>query len=425
MAFAASREVYMIAFNSKYCSWLLRCAVLGVSLMFLAPAPAAAGVVLPYVKITLNDASQPAIGGTRVGFLRPTTPGSFDNNVYNFNGLQVKQVSNNGGTILDLQASKQHIAWIRVFFGQSLEWDVFSFDKGAANNISKSPEVIEDGLNVGGRNIVWTAFDAADDTYHVYRNQGANTVAITEGFMPGVFRLRGQPRASETDNIAWRESLSGSLGYFDANDDEIRIFVDDGLENSGHNISGHRVVWIARDFMGGGIPNRLKLYNGNTEQTTILAEEGGPLGTPVFAGNEDYDHPHVVWQGVVDPETFESVVWLTNVFSTEESIDFVDAVAPLAVAGVVPEVSDGKVAFIAGDIANNSSVVATYDINRDKVRIIASYPFDGTKFPGDVHISGPNLVWTVSEFLEEEPFFINSVVVAYRLDEYLKILLGL
>ena len=402
--------------HSRVCNVLF-----GALLTIFAPIPAEANGELPYVKITINNANNAVIGGRRVGFLRPI-PDTFDNNVYNFNGLQVKQVTNNGGTILDLQASQQTLAWVRVFFGQGIEWDVYSFDKGAAKNVSKTPEVIEDGLNVGGRNIVWTAFDSPDDTYHVYRNQGANTVAITEGFMPGVFRLRGAPRASESDNIVWNESLDGSVAYYDADDDEIRIIVDPGPEgalSSFYNISGHRVALIIRDVFG-ILPASLKLYNGNTEETEVLAEEGGPLGAPVIP--EDYDHPDLVWQAAVD---VGSGIWLTNV-STGETIDFVDAVAPFVPSGI-PEVSDGFASFLGTD-TNGNIVVAIYDIDRDKVRVIASYPPppDGNKFPENLHISGPNLVWTLPEFFEEGPPFVKgTAVVAYRLDEYIKILFNL
>lgn len=393
----------------------------------LASAPAEASGILPYIKITINNARTGVIGDRRVGFVRQD-PVTFETNVFNFDGLQVKKASKTPHFLLfGLGASKQHLAWSQGFADETgFELDVYSFDKGTAKNISNTPTQIDDNLDVAGKNIVWTTFIPEADTYHVYLNKGGNsnnTVAVTEGYLDNDFRFRQRSRVSETGNIVWQEQspLTGNndIVYFDGEDDEIRVAAasDPDRENNGVNISGHRVTWIS--YLGS--PQQLLLYNGNTEQTTVLAEEGGPLGAPGFSAGEDYDHPHQVFAAGVD---VGSGLWLMNVV-TGEAVDFVDAIAPLSFSGEFPEVSDGFAAFTAFDPANSRSVVAIYDIDRDKVRIIASYGQGQNGFPNDVHISGPNLVWTVSEFLEEPPFVINSVAVAYRLDEYIKILLGL
>jgi hypothetical protein len=420
----------MIAFNSKYCSWLLRCAVLGVSLTFFAPAPATAGGELPYIKIRINGARDPDIGRNgRVGFARPVNPDSLgDENVYHFNGIKIKQLTNNGGTINDIQASGQRLAWVR--FGLTPEGmfgsDLFSYDDKKVRNVSNDnePSEIQLDFDLAGKNLSWASFVNADLEYHVFLNKGGNqNIKITEGTEP---HFRTIAKTSTEGNVAWGESNDqgfGAIFYYDGNDEEIRSVVSDDQENGFFQLSGHRVAWITRDSFGddGVEPGRLKLYNGNTEQTTILAEGGGPFGEPVPTGTESYDHPYLLWQGVIDPETFESTFWLMNV-STGETIDLVEAVAPFTL-GSIPALSEGFVAFLGGD-GNGNGVVAIYDINRDKVRVIHTFPPDATEFSFNVRISGPNVVWDLFEFLDEPPFVRNSAVVAYRLDEYIKILLN-
>jgi hypothetical protein len=370
---------------------VLACAVLALAIL---STPTAADE-LPYITVKLHDADQGRIAGTRVAFLR-------EGQVHLFNVLSSRQITDGDDFKLDLQISKDRVVWASFGTGGS---DVFAYDGGQVRNLTADHDGVPSGLHLAGKYAAWSAYDAVDDTYHEYLNRARRTRAVTEDFFPGTFRVRSNPQVSEDGNMAWPEleEVGLSLAYYDRHEDEVRFIARDDLENNFQTISGHRVAWVARDTSG--VPSsQLKLYDGRTRQTKVLATAGGPFGTPVFT--ESYDHPYLVWQS-------SDGFWLTDVQS-DETIDLGAAVGVNLTSSDV-YVSDGYVAFRGSD-ANFNAVIGVYDIARGQTRTVVATPAIVTS----MRSSGPNVVWTVLEFLAEEPFFRSDVYVAYRLDTLLE-----
>src|SRR4030095_13651481 len=129
--------------------------IFGVLFTTLGAIPSASANVLPYIKITIPDAKNPDIARNgRVGFVRPTESGD---NVWNFNGLKLKQVTNSAGFTFELEASSQRLAFSRVDF--TVGADIYAYDDKKLRNLTDDNDTFLLDFDLSEENdIVWRAF---------------------------------------------------------------------------------------------------------------------------------------------------------------------------------------------------------------------------------------------------------------------------